>query len=67
MIKQAVFYMVIADALLVLGLGFATSMIVLFNIDVGEIAKRVWPAVGILVATNVAAGLIMLAARWVSP
>ena len=67
MIKQFVFYMILADALMVLALGFATAVIVLFDIEVGKVAERVWPAVGILVGTNVAAGLIMLVARWVTP
>jgi hypothetical protein len=63
---QAALYIGVVDASALLIMGIVSAALYLFNIEAEGFWKRVWPAVGILLATSVAAVLILLASTWIS-
>lgn len=63
---QVALYMGAFDAGALLLMGIVSSVLYLFDIEAEGFWKRVWPAVGILLATSVAAVLILLASTWIS-
>jgi hypothetical protein len=63
---QAALYIGVIDASALLFMGLVSAVLYLFDIEAEGFWKRVWPAVGILLATSVAAVLILLASTWIS-
>jgi hypothetical protein len=66
-IGEIALYIGVGDASALLLMGVVSAALFLFDIDGADFFwKRLWPAVGILLATSVAAVLILLATRWIA-
>lgn len=61
-----VLYIGAIDAFVILLLGLACAGIYLFKLEAKDFWERIVPATLIIVATSLAAGVVMLIARWVS-
>ena len=59
-------YIGVIDAAVLLLMGVISAVLILAGVDADLFWKRIWPAVGILMGTSVAAVLILLATRWMS-
>lgn len=65
-IAQAALYIGVVDACALLIMGFISAALFLFDIESERFWKRIWPAVGILIATSVASVLVLMVATWIS-
>lgn len=63
---QVALYIGAFDAGALLLMGVISAALFLFDVEADAFWKRIWPAVGILLATSVAAVFILLAATWIS-
>lgn len=63
---QIALYIGAFDAGALLLMGLISAAFYLFDIEAEGFWKRVWPAVGILLSTSVAAVFILLAFTWIS-
>lgn len=61
-----VLWMGAMDAMVIMTLGIACAVIYMFKLDATAFWDRVVPATSVLVGTSVAAGIVMLVARWIS-
>lgn len=59
-------YIGVVDASALLLMGIISAALFLFDVEANAFWKRIWPAVGILLATSVTAVLILLCAHWIS-
>jgi hypothetical protein len=63
---QVALYIGAFDAAALLLMGVVSAALFLFGVEAKMFWERLWPAVGILLATSVAAVLILLASTWIS-
>lgn len=63
---QVALYIGAFDAGALLLMGVISAALFLFDVEADAFWKRIWPAVGILLATSVAAVLILLVSTWIS-
>lgn len=59
-----VFTFAVADAGALLLGGIAIAVLLLFGKDIDKLMQRCGPALGILIASNIGASLILGAAKW---
>lgn len=59
-------YIGVMDASVLLIMGIVSAALFLFGTEADYFWSRLWPAVGILLATSVAAVLVLLASRWIA-
>lgn len=58
-------YVITFDAVAVIGLGLLYALLTILGLDRSLFWERIAPAVVMLVATSLAAGLMMLGAAWI--
>jgi hypothetical protein len=54
----------IFDAIAIMLGGLVTAFIVLMGWDAQKLWDRIWPALGILIGSNIAASIILTATHW---
>lgn len=65
-LSTIIVWIAILDALTILSLGVACSFIYLLGYEARQFWDRIVPATSILVATSVAAGVVLLIGRWIA-
>lgn len=65
-VPDVIFYMGLLDAGIIMVAGLVLSGLVLAGYNTDKFWDRVGPAIAILLATNIAAGLILVATRYLS-
>lgn len=63
-VPSVIFTLGIIDALAVMLGGLVLAALILTGRDTGRFNERVWPALGILLISNVVAALILFATRY---
>ena len=59
-----VFYFGLIDAGIIMAGGLIAAVYVLLGWDMGKMFERLWPALAIIIGSNIAAAIILAATRW---